>query len=112
MRDEILAGEAHLHVLWLARFDHVSEEELNHCYGVLLSPDERARQKRPTLESKRREILLTRALVRTTLSRYAGIDPRDWRFGVTPHGRPFISQPKIRFDFNLSHTGGMIVCLV
>ena len=112
MREEILAGEAHLHVLWLARFDHVSEEELNHCYGVLLSPEERARQKRPTLESKRREILLTRALARTVLSRYADTDPRDWRFGASPNGRPFIAGKKMNFDFNLAHTAGVIVCLV
>jgi 4'-phosphopantetheinyl transferase len=112
MGDEILAGEAHLHVLRLARFDHLSEEELAHCYGVLLSPEERARQKRPTLESKRREILLTRALARTVLSRYADVDPRDWRFGTSTNGRPFVADPKMSFDFNLAHTAGVIVCLV
>ena len=112
MQDEILAGEAHLHVLRLSRFDHLDEEELKHRYGVLLSPDERARQKRPTLEGKRREILLTRALARSVLSRYADVDPRDWRFGATANGRPYIAGPKMSFDFNLAHTAGLIVCLV
>lgn len=105
-------GEAHLHVLRVAQFDHLGEEELTHRYGVLLSPEERARQKRPTLESKRREILLTRALARTVLSRYAEVDPRDWRFGASANGRPFVASPKVGFDFNIAHTSGVIVCLV
>jgi 4'-phosphopantetheinyl transferase len=112
MQDQVLAGEAHLHVLRLAQFDHLSEEELAHCYGVLLSPEERARQKRPTLENKRREILLTRALARTVLSRHADVDPRDWRFGASANGRPFVAAPKMKFDFNLAHTAGVIVCLI
>ena len=108
----LAADETHLHVLRLAQFDSLTEEELAHCYGVLLSPEERVRQKRPSPESKRREILLTRALVRTALSRYADVDPRDWRFGVSPAGRPFIDGMKMPFDFNLAHTSGVIVCLV
>ena len=108
----LAADEAHLHVLRLAQFEHLSEEELTHRHGVLLSPEERARQKRPIPESKRREILLTRALVRTVLSRYADVDPRDWRFGASPGGRPFIAGLKMPFDFNLAHTSGVIVCLV
>ena len=52
-------------------------------------------------------------LVRTALSHHGGIDPRDWSFGAGEHGRPFIAGPvQPDLDFNLTHTEGMIVCLV
>jgi 4'-phosphopantetheinyl transferase len=100
-----------LHLLRLCRFDGQSEAELVEQFGGLLTREERERQQRPTIEKRRREILLTRALVRTVLSGYTGADPLSWRFGVGEHGRPFIDGPAA-FDFNLSHTEGMIVCLV
>jgi len=100
-----------LHVLRLSPFDGQSEAYLVEQFGGLLTPEERERQQRPTIEKRRREVLLTRALVRTVLSGYTGSDPLSWRFGAGEHGRPFIDGPA-DFDFNLSHTEGMIVCLV
>lgn len=99
-----------LHVLRLERFAGQDEEELLARYGGLLTPDECERQARPTIEKRRREVLLTRALVRTVLSSYTGNDPRAWRFGIGERGRPFVEG--LPFDFNLAHTEGMIVCLV
>jgi 4'-phosphopantetheinyl transferase len=102
--------EAHLHVLRLEKFAEATEESLLERFAGLLTQEERDRVARPSLASRRREVLLTRMLVRTTLSRYADVDPRDWRFGIGERGRPFIEQADL--DFNLSHTEGMIVCLV
>jgi len=106
--------EAHLHVLRLDRFADETEEALLDRFGDLLTPEERERQARPTLLRRRREILLTRMLVRTVLSHHAGVDPREWRFGAAERGRPFIEHPALDqpLDFNLAHTEGMIVCLV
>ena len=39
-------------------------------------------------ERDRRQFLITRALVRTMLSRYAEVAPRDWRFVTNQYGRP------------------------
>lgn len=102
--------EAHLHVLRLETFAELPEEALLDRFGPLLNAEERDRQARPSHPGRRREVLLTRMLVRTTLSRYADIDPRDWRFTIGEKGRPAIDHPGL--DFNLSHTEGMIVCLV
>ena len=41
-------------------------------------------------ERDRRSFLMTRALVRTILSRYATVAPADWRFIANVHGRPEI----------------------
>jgi 4'-phosphopantetheinyl transferase len=85
------------------------------AYRLLLTTDEHARMARFVFEHDRDAFLLTRALVRTTLSRYAGVAPADWRFIANVHGRPEIldrpaAVPDLRF--NLSHTDGLIACAV
>ena len=84
-------------------------------YLRLLSPDEHERMARFVFERDRVRFLLTRALVRTTLSRYAPVAPADWHFIANAHGRPEILDrpagvPDLRF--NLSHTDGLIACAV
>ena len=84
-------------------------------YRALLSPDEDARMKRLVFERARRQFLLTRALVRTMLSRYASVAPAAWSFIANVHGRPEILDrprgvPDLRF--NVSHTEGLIACAV
>ena len=53
---------------------------------------------------------MTRALVRTTLSRYAEVDPAAWRFERNRYGRPHLLAGQCDRDlrFNLSHTRGLI----
>lgn len=108
------AHEAHLHVMRGDAFAAISEAELVSRYGKLLSPGEREKRGRFLFETKRREYLMTRVLVRTVLSRYANVAPRSWGFGVTPYGRPFIASPGLPapIEFNISNTDGLIVCLV
>lgn len=84
-------------------------------YLPLLSAEERERMARLVFERDRHRFLLTRALVRTTLSRYAPVAPADWQFIANVHGRPEILDrpagvPDLRF--NLSHTDGLIACAV
>ena len=85
------------------------------AYRALLSPDEHDRMARLVFERDRRRFLLTRALVRTTLSRYAHVPPAGWSFIANVQGRPEILDrprgvPDLRF--NLSHTDGLIACAV
>lgn len=85
-------------------------------YWRLLSPEEHERMARLVFERDRYRFLLTRALVRTMLSRYAtAVAPADWQFIANVHGRPEILDrpagvPDLRF--NLSHTDGLIACAV
>jgi 4'-phosphopantetheinyl transferase len=85
------------------------------AYRELMSADEHARMMRLVFDRDRRAFLLTRALVRTMLSRYAPIAPADWKFVANVHGRPEILDrpagvPDLRF--NISHTDGLIACAV
>lgn len=85
------------------------------AYRALMSPDEHARMARFVFERDRKAFVLTRALVRTMLSRYAPVAPADWKFVENVHGRPEIvdrpaNVPDLRF--NISHTDGLIACAV
>jgi 4'-phosphopantetheinyl transferase len=80
---------------------------------ALLAPAERARRDRYRFEHSRREYLLTRALVRTTLSRYAPVEPAAWTFRENEYGRPEVDVAGYRdLTFNLSNTRGLIACVL
>ncbi|MCC7367464.1 MAG: 4'-phosphopantetheinyl transferase superfamily protein [Chloroflexi bacterium] len=105
-------GEAHL---WQTAPDAPAGADLLAAYDALLSPAERARNRRFVFERHRRQDLVTRALVRTVLSTYCPtVEPAAWEFAAGPFGRPFVAGPMAQtgLSFNLSHTDGMIVCLV
>lgn len=100
--------------LWLLWSDEVKDARLLEACQALMSADEAAQHRRFVLESSRHQYLLTRALVRTTLSRYAPIAPKEWTFVRNPHGRPDVAGPSTAppLYFNLSNTSGLIACVV
>lgn len=104
-------GEVHLWFLF-PDIPQLHAPELLEAYGRLLTSEERRRQERYLQAVHRHQALLARALVRTTLSRYAsGVPPERWRFELGRHGRPEIaSPPGSGLRFNLSHTSGLMVC--
>ncbi len=98
--------------LWLASGDVLSDRAaLEACRGWLTEA-ERARHQRYVFERNRDEFLATRALVRTTLSRYADVEPGAWVFRVNGYGRPEIAEPPLPLRFNLSNTEGLVACAV
>lgn len=98
--------------LWCAFPDDIIAPRLLADYEALLSADERQRWQRFHFAQHRHHYLVTRALVRSTLSRYIANDPKDWRFSLNRYGKPEIilkpGDPPIRF--NLSHTDGLVLC--
>jgi 4'-phosphopantetheinyl transferase len=99
--------------LWYLLPDELTEPRLLDAYAALLAPDERARRDRYRFEHSRREYLLTRALVRATLSRYAPVAPAAWTFRENAYGRPEIAlAAHAAIRFNLSNTHGLIACAV
>jgi len=111
---ESLAHGHEVHV-WYVMTDRLTDERLLSTYDGLMDPAERERNSRFVFASGRHEHLVTRALIRTTLSRYhPTVDPRAWQFTTNAFGRPELAGPlcEPRLRFNLSHTDGMIVCLV
>ncbi|MFT3765982.1 MAG: 4'-phosphopantetheinyl transferase superfamily protein [Minicystis sp.] len=101
-----------VHFFYLRDGD-VADARLVAAYEALLSPDERARRARYRFEHSRREYLLTRALVRVTLSRYAPVAPAAWTFGQNEYGRPAIDRAEHAWlRFNLSNTRGLVALAV
>jgi 4'-phosphopantetheinyl transferase len=110
--DVLPFNAVHIDLLHTANADALAKLD---AYRAWLSPDEHARMARFVFDRDRRAFLLTRALVRTTLSRYTSVAPADWQFIANAHGRPEILDrpagvPDLRF--NLSHTDGLIACAV
>jgi 4'-phosphopantetheinyl transferase len=99
--------------IWLTSLASVGDE-LQLAYQPLLSAAEHERWRRFLVEGARLQHLVARALVRTTLSRYAAVPEDAWEFEPNCYGRPYVSQPTAFRDlhFNLSHTDGLVVCAV
>ena len=98
--------------VWLTRLDQVSEAHREQ-YRSLLAPEEARRHDRFLVTGARDEHLVGRALVRTSLSRYAATAPKDWRFVANRHGRPAIAGDNPGgLVFNLSHTRGLVALAV
>jgi hypothetical protein len=66
-------GEVHV---WLTTPEAIADPALLAGYAAWMNPEEAARQARFLFDRHRHQFLVARALVRTTLSRYAAIDPR------------------------------------
>ena len=107
-----LAADA-VHV-WLTLPDRLHDPSLLAAYADLMSPAEREKQQRYHFEKGRHECLVTRALVRTVLSRYTEMSPDAWMFEANSYGRPELTpgQCALPLRFNLSHTDGLIACAV
>jgi 4'-phosphopantetheinyl transferase len=105
----IAAADIHL---WLAFYDEINDTRLHSAYRALLSAGELMQEPRFYFATDRRRYLVTRALVRTVLSRYVPVDPADWVFSTNAYGRPQASNPAATdaaLSFNISHSHGLIV---
>jgi 4'-phosphopantetheinyl transferase len=108
----LTSGEIHL---WLADYESISDERLHAAYRELLTAEERAQEPRFYFAKDRRRYLVTRALVRTVLSRYLPVDPRAWTFANNAYGRPAAKNAEAvaaSLAFNLSHTHSLIALAV
>lgn len=95
--------EAELHV-WRINLHTEDASRLARARAVL-SVGEIAQADRLVLEPARCRCLLGHAALRTVLSRYTQIPPRQITFRYGPHGKPSIDHDGL--EFNLSHSGSM-----
>jgi 4'-phosphopantetheinyl transferase len=100
--------------VWIARQPEKLDPVAERTWQGWLSAEETRRYHAFHFEKHRVQYLLTRALVRTTLSRYTGTTPRAWRFVDNAHGKPAIAEPlpTTPLAFNLSNTEGVVLCAV
>ena len=101
--------------LWFAFYEAIRDERLLAEYMRLLTDEEREQQRRFYFERDRHRYLVTRALVRTVLSKYAPVAAPHWVFGKNDHGRPEIANDNAvarTISFNITHTHGLIILAV
>lgn len=108
---EIPPNEVHV---WYTRLDQLSPRTAQEEYEPLLSDDERMRAERFVFARDRHRHVVTRALVRTTLSRYWPTPPAAWLFRPSSAGRPMLvgPAPLPPLQFNVSHTARVTACAV
>lgn len=97
--------------IWLAFYHEIEDAQLLASLREFLSEEERCREPRFYFADDRKRYLVTRALVRTVLSRYAEVAPNDWTFSSNDYGRPRIAEAHgaaSGLSFNVSHTRGLI----
>jgi 4'-phosphopantetheinyl transferase len=98
--------------VWFAYPGQVAGPELAELRGVL-SPGEKQRETRFYFERDRVSFLVTRALLRSSLSRYVDVPPAAWEFALSAHGKPRIASPALAgLHFNVSHARGLSLCIV
>lgn len=97
--------------LWFADPAEIRDAALLRAYEALLSEEELARMRQFRFAEHRHVHLVSHALMRVALSRYAAVAPGDWRFTSNVYGRPEIATPKVAptLRFNLSHTADLVV---
>lgn len=98
--------------LWLT-FECEVQHSLLKQYRALLTDEERLQEQRFHFERDQIRYLITRALVRTVLSRYSAHEPEYWRFSPNEYGRPLLTNGDhfmSSLSFNISHSNGLIMC--
>ncbi len=108
----LAAGQAHL---WYILAEKADGRELHAEYLTLLSAAERERYERYHFDKDRVLYLLTRVLIRTTLSRYADLPPEAWEFEENHYGKPRLASPPTDaagLSFNLTNTQGLVALLI
>ncbi len=94
----------------------VSDNRLLKRYMSWMSQSELQQWRRFHFAEHRNQYLLTRALVRWTLSQHSpAVAEHQWEFKFNEHGRPSIApfdSSSTNLNFNVSHTKGMIALVI
>jgi 4'-phosphopantetheinyl transferase len=100
--------------LWLTYYQPLADPLFQAQLRALLSDAERAQEVRFHFPDDRLRYLVTRAMARTVLSRYAGVAPSAWEFEHNEYGRPAIAKRHAltALRFNVSHARGLIALAV
>jgi 4'-phosphopantetheinyl transferase len=107
---EQLGRQAHV---WYLVPGSIRDSSLLQHFRSLLSAEELHRHERLHFAEDRHRFLVSHALIRTALSRYADLPPERWHFSLSPKGKPEIGNPGLPpLRFNLTHTAGLAACVV
>ncbi|MBM87470.1 MAG: hypothetical protein CMQ41_03765 [Gammaproteobacteria bacterium] len=100
--------------LWYANQAEFNGPELESNCLSWLTESETIRYHRYISDYHRKQFLLGRMMIRNSLSKYAEIEPQDWKFEENRYGKPVIvsSQRAKPLFFNLSHSSERLVLAI
>ncbi|MBE6784207.1 MAG: 4'-phosphopantetheinyl transferase superfamily protein [Ruminococcaceae bacterium] len=76
----------------------------------LMSEEKQQRVDRFRFEDDKKRTVTGEMLVRKAISEWCGVTPESITFGKKEHGKPYASG--LAVEFNISHSGDMVVCVV
>ena len=105
--NDLQDGDVHL---WRVRLD-VSDFALGRLRGML-SEEEMGRCERFRFPDLQRHFAAGRGALRAILAGYLATPPERLKFDYTTYGKPFLRDSPHDLQFNLSHSGGLMVAAV
>ena len=76
----------------------------------LMSEDKQRRVDRLRLEDDKKRTVFGEMLARKAISEWCRVTPESITFGIKEHGKPYAKD--LAVEFNISHSGDIVVCAV
>ena len=102
--NDLKEGEVHV---WRVGLE-VAEPALGRL-RCTLSGDEVLRSERFKFPFLQRRFVAGRGALRAILAGYLAVEPERLKFGYTDHGKPFLVNSPVNIQFNVSHSGDLMV---
>ena len=87
----------------------LTDTEYNKWYS-LMSEDKRHRVDRFRFLDDKKRTVAGEMLALKTIAEWCGVVPESITFGIKEHGKPYAKD--LAVEFNISHSGNMVVCAV
>ena len=87
----------------------LTDAEYNKWYS-LMSTDKQQRVDRFRFVDDKKRTVAGEMLARKAIAEWCGIAPESITFGIKEHGKPYVKD--LAVEFNISHSGDMVVCAV
>lgn len=87
----------------------LTDAEYNKWYS-LMSDDKQQRVDRFRFVDDKKRTVVGEMLARKAIAKWCGVTPKSITFGVKEHGKPYAKDLPV--EFNISHSGDMVVCAV
>lgn len=87
----------------------LTDDEYNKWYS-LINMDKQRRVDRFRFVDDKKRTVTGEMLARKAIAEWCGVAPESITFGIKEHGKPYAKDLSI--EFNISHSGDMVVCAV
>ena len=87
----------------------LSDAEYNKWYS-LMSEDKQRRVDRLCFKDDKKRTVSGEMLARKSIAEWCEVTPDSIRFSIGDHGKPYVEDLDV--EFNISHSGDMVVCAV